>query len=219
MISRLLPFAAYLSFLGLELSPWGSDGSDQAYVWLYPVKITIVSALLAGFWPRYVELRGKVARHAQEAGIIVLVGLLTYLAWVHMDWPWAVQGDGQGAGYDPFRAGDRMGVVLAGVRLFGAAVVVPIMEELFWRSFLIRYLISSRFESVPLGTVTPFSFVATVVLFGLEHDLWLAGMLAGVAYTGLLVYTKRLWPCVLAHAVTNFALGIHVLTTHEWKWW
>jgi CAAX prenyl protease-like protein len=93
------------------------------------------------------------------------------------------------------------------------------MEELFWRSFLIRYLISSKFESVPVGAVTPFSFVATVVLFGLEHDLWLAGMVAGAAYTGLLVYTKRLWPCILAHALTNFALGIHVLMTHEWKWW
>ena len=222
MRPRLLPFAAYLGFLGIELSPWGSGGSDgsgQAYVWLYPVKIAVVSALLAWCWSHYTELRGELVRNAKEAVIIVLVGLLTYLAWVHMDWSWAMQGDGKGAGYDPFRAGDHLGVFLAGVRLFGAAVVVPIMEELFWRSFLIRYLISSKFEAIPLGTVTPFSCVATVVLFGLEHDLWLAGMLAGVAYTGLLVYTKRLWPCVLAHAVTNLALGIHVLATHEWKWW
>jgi CAAX prenyl protease-like protein len=219
LIPRLLPFAAYLGFLGIELSPWGSDGSGHAYVWLYPVKIAVVSTLLAWFWPRYVELRGKFARNANEAGVIVLVGLLTYLAWVHMDWPWALQGDGKGAGYDPFRAGEHLGVVLAGIRLFGAAVVVPIMEELFWRSFLIRYLISSKFESVPVGTVSPLSFVATVVLFGLEHDLWLAGMLAGAAYTGLLVYTKRLWPCIFAHALTNLALGIHVLMTQEWKWW
>jgi hypothetical protein len=208
-----------LAFLGVELSPLGSDASGQAYLWLYPVKVALVSALLAVFWPRYVELREKIARNAHEFGLIVLVGLLTYLAWVRMDWPWALQGDGTASGYDPFRAGKELGVILAGIRLVGAAVIVPLMEELFWRSFLIRYLISSKFESVPVGAVTPFSFVATVVLFGLEHDLWLAGMVAGAAYTGLLVYTKRLWPCILAHALTNFALGIHVLMTHEWKWW
>ena len=219
MIPRLLPFAAYLAFLGVELSPLGSDGSGQAYLWLYPVKIAVVSTLLAAFWTSYVELKEGIARNAREAVLVVFVGLLTYFAWVRMDWSWALQGDGTGAGYDPFRAGEDLGLVLAGLRLFGASVVVPIMEELFWRSFLIRYLISTNFDSVPVGTVSPFSFVATVVLFGLEHDLWLAGMLAGAAYTGLLVYTKRLWACILAHALTNFALGIHVLMTHEWRWW
>ena len=49
--------------------------------------------------------------------------------------------------------------------------------------------------------------------------LWLAGMLAGVAYTLLLYWTGRLWPCIFAHAVTNLALGIHVLVTGEWEWW
>jgi CAAX prenyl protease-like protein len=93
------------------------------------------------------------------------------------------------------------------------------MEELFWRSFLLRYLISPRFKTVRLGALTPFSFVVTVVLFGLEHDLWLAGMMAGVAYTLLLNRTGNLWSCVLAHAVTNLALGVHVLMTEEWRWW
>jgi CAAX prenyl protease-like protein len=93
------------------------------------------------------------------------------------------------------------------------------MEELFWRSFLLRYLISPHFQAVRLGTFTPFSFVATVVLFGVEHDLWLAGMMAGAAYTLLLYKTGRLWPCILAHAVTNLSLGIHVLMTGQWQWW
>ncbi len=112
-----------------------------------------------------------------------------------------------------------MGTVLASIRLFGAAVVVPIMEELFWRSFLIRWVINPDFEKVPIGTFTLASCAATVVLFGLEHQLWLAGMMAGAAYNVLLYKTGRLWPCILAHATTNFILGAHVLMTAEWRWW
>lgn len=227
MAARILPFVVYLSFLAVAhvISFITANGENQESwagqidLWLYPIKTAAVLGLLLYFWPQYHELKVKVVSNAGEAILAIAVGLLVYAAWVRMDWSWAMQGDGTAQGYDPFRAGTGLGIALAGIRIFGASVVVPIMEELFWRSFLIRYLVSAKFESVPLGTFTIFSFAATVVLFGLEHDLWLAGMMAGVAYTGLLYYTKRLWPCILAHAVTNLALGIHVLLTGEWRWW
>jgi CAAX prenyl protease-like protein len=224
---RILPFAAYLLFLALaqgitwmagrmpSLEPW----KLHADLWLYPIKTVVVAGLLILFWSKYEELKGQAFRDHRDVLWAVGVGLAVYLAWVRMDWPWATQGNGEASGYDPFRAGDKMGAGLAAVRILGASVVVPIIEELFWRSFLLRYLISPQFDSVRLGTLTPFSFLTTVVLFGLEHDLWLAGMMAGAAYTLLLNRTGRLWPCILAHAVTNLALGIHVLMTHEWKWW
>ncbi|MBI3392868.1 MAG: CPBP family intramembrane metalloprotease [Nitrospirae bacterium] len=43
--------------------------------------------------------------------------------------------------------------------------------------------------------------------------------MAGVAYNLLLYRTGRLWPCILAHGVTNLLLAVHVLATGEWKWW
>jgi uncharacterized protein len=225
--ARILPFVVYLSFLAIVqvipslLATSASQSHWAGYIdlWLYPIKTAAVLGLLIYFWPQYRELKCRVINGPGEAILTIAVGLLVYAAWVRMDWSWAMQGDGAAQGYDPFRTGIGTGIVLAGIRIFGASVVVPIMEELFWRSFLIRYLISSKFDSIALGTFTVFSFAATVVLFGLEHDLWFAGMLAGAAYTGLLYYTKRLWPCILAHAITNFALGIHVLVTGEWRWW
>jgi CAAX prenyl protease-like protein len=225
--ARILPFVIYLSFLAIvqvipsitATSPSQNGLAGHIDLWLYPIKTAAVLGLLIYFWPQYRELKDRVINGPGEAILTIAVGLLVYAAWVRMDWSWAMQGDGTGQGYDPFLAGTGTGIVLAGIRIFGASIVVPIMEELFWRSFLIRYLISSKFESVPLGAFSLFSFLGTIVLFGLEHDLWLAGMMAGAAYTGLLYYTKRLWPCILAHAVTNFALGIHVLVTGEWRWW
>jgi CAAX prenyl protease-like protein len=214
-----------MTFLALAAGiTWGSQAvpalaswGPAADLWLYSVKTAVVLGALAFFWPRYDELKGRPFGGGGDVVGAVAVGLVVYLAWVRMDWPWAMQGTP--SGYDPFRAGEGLGTVLAGIRLFGAVVVVPVMEELFWRSFLLRYVIEPRFESVRLGTFTPLSFLITVILFGFEHHLWLAGMLAGAAYTILLYRTGRLWPCILAHAVTNLALGVHVLVTQQWYWW
>ena len=93
------------------------------------------------------------------------------------------------------------------------------MEEIFWRSFLIRYIISSDFEKIPIGRFTWSSFLISTVLFGLEHNLFLAGMMAGIAYNLLLYRTKSLAHCIFAHAVTNLLLGIYVLATGKWQFW
>jgi uncharacterized protein len=222
---RILPFALFMVFIALEsLIRWlvGLTSSPEAslsplFLWLYPVRIAVVLGALMYLWPAYQELREPICINTGEALLIIVTGVFVYVAWVRMDWPWAMQG--QPTGYNPFQAGASVGIVLAGIRLFGAAVIVPVMEELFWRSFLIRYLVTPAFTKVRLGTFTPLSFGATVVLFGLEHHLWLAGMMAGVVYNLLLYKTLRLWPCILAHAITNLLLGTYVLVTGEWHWW
>jgi CAAX prenyl protease-like protein len=224
-LPRVLPFAVYLGFLALsEVLAWLSahvPAADAlripATLWLYPLKTAAVLAVLLYFWPHYNEVKGKTKVTWRDVWLSVVIGLFVYLIWVRIDWPWALQG--QASGYNPFLAGGIMGSVLATIRMVGAVLVVPVMEELFWRSFLLRYLISPRFETVPVGTFTLLSFVATMILFGLEHHQWLAGMIAGAAYTLLLYATGRLWPCIIAHAVTNLALGVHVLLTQEWTWW
>ena len=223
-IPRILPFAAYLAFLAClsgmsvlaDVLPDWKGWVSSVQLWHYPLKILVVSLLLGVFWPRYDELKDKLFRPTRDLGMACVVGVLVYVAWVRMDWSWATVGSAQG--YNPFEAG-RGGTWLAVARLFGASVVVPIMEELFWRSFLIRYLISPDFRSVPIGMYSPAAWAISIVLFGFEHYQWLAGIVAGLAYTLLWHYTRRLWPCIIAHAVTNLCLGIHVLVTEEWQWW
>lgn len=219
MWPRVVPFGLYMGFIVLSdgLQWWLPDQSEVWLLWVYPLKIVLVGALLMGWWKRYSELQEPLLRGGREVLAAVAVGLGVYALWVRMDWPWAIQGEM--SAYNPFLAGETQGMVLAGIRFFGAAMIVPIMEELFWRSFLLRWLIDPQFERVPLGTFSPFSFVATVLLFGMEHHLWIAGMMAGIAYNLLLYYTRRLWPCILAHGFTNGALGFHVLMTKEWIWW
>lgn len=77
-------------------------------------------------------------------------------------------------GYNPFEEGPAMRWGLAAIRIFGASIVIPLMEELFCRSFLIRWVVNPDFEKVVFGTFTLGSFASTVVVCGLEHNLWLA---------------------------------------------
>jgi CAAX prenyl protease-like protein len=123
-------------------------------------------------------------------------------------------------GFDPFAlASGPLLWGLVGVRLAGAVLVVPVMEELFWRSFAMRYLIDSRFREVPLGRFTWFSFTAVALAFGLEHHHWLPGIAAGIVYGLLLVRSGNLFTPILAHGVTNLALGLYVLVTRNWEFW
>ena len=221
MWPRILPFSVYMGFIALSsllalLFPV-DDQSQVGELWLYPIKILIVGGLLVFFWSKFDELKSPLVVSWSEGLSVIGIGVLVYVLWVRMDWPWAMQGEA--TEYNPFKDAGSMGMWLAGIRIFGASVVVPVMEELFWRSFLIRWVIDNRFNVVPLGAFTIGSFAATVVLFGLEHNLWLAGMMAGALYNLLLYQTRRLWPCILAHGLTNFLLGIHVLLTEEWQWW
>jgi hypothetical protein len=101
----------------------------------------------------------------------------------------------------------------------GAAIVVPLMEELFWRSYVMRWFDKSDFLSVSPERVSGYAYLGSACLFALEHHLWLAGLIAGLVYGELYKTYKNLWVPIVAHAVTNALLGIWVLSTQHWSYW
>ena len=110
-------------------------------------------------------------------------------------------------------------LVLA-LRIARAAILVPIIEELFWRAWLPRVLVAKDFRTVPLGRYTTMSFVGTAVLFASEHGpYWEVGLVAGVIYNWWMSRTRSLGDLILAHAVTNLLLSIFVLLTGRWEYW
>jgi CAAX prenyl protease-like protein len=111
----------------------------------------------------------------------------------------------------------RIGFVA--VRMLGLVVVVPLIEELFWRSFLMRWVIDPNFARVPIGRVTPLAAVVTSGLFALAHPEWLPALITGAAWAWLLWQTKSLSACFVSHAVANLGLGLYVLSTGAWKFW
>lgn len=130
-----------------------------------------------------------------------LVGIVVLVAWV---WPeqfewyrkWCIYGDG---GTNAVAETD---MVLKLVRLVGSAFVISVAEELFFRRFLMRFA----------------GFWWMVLLFAVEHDRWLVGAFAGLLY-GWLALRKGLLSAIVAHVVTNLALGLYVLETKSWQFW
>jgi CAAX prenyl protease-like protein len=212
---RILPFAAYLLFIVIGDAMERLGAPATAMRWLYPAKIALVAFLLALFWRHYSEL--KQFRLSLPAALTALVtGVAVLVLWISLDAGWMIVGSP--SGYDP-RSNGQVDWLLVSIRIAGAALVVPVMEELFWRSFLMRWVASSDFESVEPSQVGLKSFVITVVLFGFEHNLWLAGIVAGAAYSVLYMRHRNLWSPILAHAVTNGLLGVWVVRTGNWSYW
>lgn len=106
------------------------------------------------------------------------------------------------------------------LRTARAALLVPVLEELFWRGWLPRWLQSARFERVPLGQYTPLAFWATALLFAAEHGpFWEVGLICGIIYNWWMRRTRSLGDLMLTHAVTNLALSLYVIATGRWAFW
>ncbi len=194
----VLPMGLYMAFLTVQ--------SNANLAWLYPVKTLAVAGALWWFRREYAELRPAMS------WLGIGVGLVAITIWIALDPFYPKLGHAT-----PFDPSDRY--IFIAFRVVGAVAVVPVMEELFWRAFLIRWLVKEGFKSVPVGTFTWPSFLITVALFGAVHNQWLAGLVCGALYNWLLYRTRSVWSCVVAHAVSNAALAAWVLATGDWKFW
>ena len=178
----------------------------------YPLQTIVIAASLIFYWKAYREE----IRYTFD-GAAILAGVAVFFIWVLPEKFLPQMGSSEFNPYDLATGG--MVYLLMASRLFGAAIVIPLVEELFWRSFALRFLIESRFKSVPLGQFSWFSFVAVSVAFGFEHHRWLVGIIAGLIYAATLYRSKNLFSPILAHAVTNFLLGVYVMATGKWYFW
>lgn len=186
--------------------------------WIYGAQTVIVAGLLAWYWREYGELVRQNLPDARETGWAVVTGIAVFAIWVQLDAPWMQLGAAT-ASFVPLDAAGQPVWPLVALRLLGAALVVPVMEELFWRSFLMRWVQHPGFERVDPQTVGIRAIVLSTFVFTLAHTLWLAAVVAGLAYALLYRQSGKLWTAVISHAVTNALLGIWVIRTGRWEFW
>jgi len=189
-----------------------------ARYWCYLLK------MLVGLWCIW-EMRSLVPEMrwalSWEA---VVVGVLVCVIWVGLDPYYAKFGAASKAAppWNPlkeFGEGSALGLFFVAVRTFGSALIVPPLEESFYRSFLYRYLVRTKFTEMPLNRVHWLSLIVTSLIFGLAHYQWLAGILCGLAFQWLVIRKNRLGDAMTAHAITNFLLGVWVFWRGDWKFW
>ncbi len=212
--ARTLPFALYIGFLALGpvLAPNVADAR-----WLYALQVGLVVLALLFHARRYTELSARPVVTARDLVLAAVTGVAVFVAWINLDVPWLSAG--ASGGFDPSRPDGSLDLSLVVLRIAGAALVIPVMEELFWRSFLLRWVDRSDFMGLDPRTISLRALVYCAIPFGLEHNLWFAGVLASLAYGLLYRQTGRLWAPVLAHALTNLLLGLWVVRTGNWQFW
>jgi uncharacterized protein len=156
----------------------------------------------------------------------VALGVAVCAIWVAPDalvpgWrdSWIFQNAVMGRVKTSIPPGELTPLMLA-LRTMRAALLVPILEELFWRGWLPRWIQDTRFERIPLGRYTRFAFWTTAVLFAAEHGpLWEVGLACGIVYNWWMSRTRSLGDLMIAHGVTNLALSLYVMGTGRFGFW
>jgi uncharacterized protein len=207
--ARGLPFAVFvlLTFFQGNLGP-------SSHYWVYFLKTVIGAWLVWLMWPSVMEMRWKISWEA------VVIGIVTFAVWVGLDpfYPKFFQG----AHWDPaarFGENSAPAIFFIAIRIAGSSIVVPPIEEIFYRSFLYRYIGNTDFQSIPLNRFDWRAFAVVSIFFGFAHREWLAGILCGMAYQWLVISKNRLGDAMAAHAITNLLLGLWIVWKGAWHFW
>ena len=233
LAARVVPFVIFVALTFFQ----GKLGTASPY-WIYFAK-TIVGAWMVWTIRSLVrEMRWTMSWEAVAAGVAVFV------IWVGLDgWypsldtmiqeylcpslkavgleSWCPESKPP-VPWNPntrFGEGSALAWTFVVARILGSTLVVPPLEEVFYRSFLYRYIAKPDFESVPLGQFLWMPFLVTSLVFGFVHFEWLPGVLCGFVYQGLVCWKKRLGDAMTAHAITNLLLGLWVVWRDAWNFW
>ncbi|MDX2267987.1 MAG: CAAX prenyl protease-related protein [Bryobacter sp.] len=214
-VPYVAPFATFIFLLAIQ-KYLGFLGE-----WEYAVRVAIVAAVIFAFSRRVLDWKFRAPLWS------VLFGVAVFLLWIAPDtlfpgWRqhWLFSNSIFGEVKISLREDQLASPFLLFFRTASAALMVPILEELFWRGWLMRWLIKPDFEQVPLGAYETQSFLIVAALFALEHGpYWEVGLLTGLLYNWWMVRTKSLADLILVHGVTNLVLSLYVIYTKNWQFW
>ncbi len=216
------PFLAWLLIMSLPFS---------SIPWRYTLQTAVTTILLLTLRP----WRFYKPANLHLLPLAVAVGIGVCLIWIGPELPWITHypylndlylrygirplGVITGADITHPSAPEICGWPLTLVRLAGSSLVIPVAEEYFWRGFIYRWMINRNFLAVPEQPIRLGFFVLAAILFGMEHDRWLVGIIAGLAYAALYLRTRDITTAIAAHMTTNFLLGLYVLAFAAYSFW
>jgi len=235
------PFCCFMAFLALpdllsmlgffSADPVADASSDTLKLWLYPLQTITTLLVLAMYWKQYDFKPHSGWLLAIGAGIFsILVWILPghlFEMWQMPEGRWQYLGfSARTDGFDPspLKAnGSPLYVFVVAMRFVRLVIVAPLIEELFWRGFMMRYLVDldGDYWKVPFGTFNQRSLlIVTAMVVAVHAPVDYAGALIfGLLMYGIAVRTKSLSACVIMHATANLILGLYVMNSHKWGYW
>ncbi len=219
-LAYIAPMGVFLILTWLGANETFKRIVPHAYPVIYATKTIVVGCLLALLWRNYTKIRWN------HWWLGILVGVVGIFQWVPMQL-WLQKHfeffRPSGDAFNPTTEFATPAALYAffTIRLIGAVLVVPVMEELFWRDFLWRQILAPHdFKLARVGEWNWIPFVVVSSAFAVVHgNWWLTSIVWALMIACLLVYTKSLGACIIAHAVTNLFLGVYVIRTQDWAFW
>jgi uncharacterized protein len=219
-ISRGAPFAVLILCIMVEqllLTVWPQSETTMQG-WFYPVRALVTGAVILYYWRQYTELRPFVQPlSASLFGQAAALGAIVIVFWIAVG-PMFRLGAPPNAN-NPIPADQLASAFWLACRFAGTAIIVPIAEELFWRSFIMRRLDSANAQQLEPARVSLVAMIASSAVFALEHREWLAGFVAGFAFAWLYRRTADLRYSVIAHSVANALLFVYVVLFGQFHFW
>ena len=213
-LAYVAPMATFL--LLTQVGAWWKSLYPASYV----AKAIIVAIMLFALRRHFTKIRWN------HWWLGVIVGVIGIFQWVGMQLWLQKHFEFFKPSPDVFNAFDTFATpaVLWSfivIRIASATLVVPVMEELFWRDYLWRYILApNAFKLAKVGEKHWMPIVIVSGAFALVHgNWWLTAIVWGLMIACLLVYTKSLGACIIAHGTTNLLLALYVLRTKDWAFW
>jgi CAAX protease family protein len=221
-LAYILPMAVFLVFVWLGTSETVKHFAPAAYPISYLARTAIVAALLVLLRRHYTKIRWDYWWLGVIVGVIGIIQWVPMQLWLQNHYSF-FKPPGPDEVFNPYRdiASDPARVAFICVRILGAVLVVPVMEELFWRDYLWRYVLAPNdFKLASVGEWGWAPFLIVSIAFAAVHgNWWLTSIVWALMIGALLAYTRSLGACIIAHAVTNLLLAVYVLRWQDWGFW
>ncbi len=213
--------------------PWHQQQPEH---WWYPVQ-TLLCALLLWWWRGQYCFGPCRPAHLLLAFGAAVLGIAVWVlpGWLYQQWngggaepaPWwkwlGLSDRSQGFDLALLNEQPLLQKLSLFFRFARSSLVVPLVEELCWRGWLMRRVVSGErpFTSVPFGTHRWLAFWVTTLAVTLIHqpEDWLAAFVWGSLVYALAVRTRSLLACVVMHALGNLLLGVYILLTGQNGYW
>jgi exosortase E/protease (VPEID-CTERM system) len=208
------PPDAYLGpFLAILASAMISRTVSGNFEWMYPLRFVAAAGVLLVFRRKYESMDWRIGWAAPA------VGGLVFVLWIGLDrFGGAHAPSAAPAGLSALPGSARITWLV--FRTLAAVITVPIAEELAFRGFVLRRLISANFESVSFQRWSFLAVSGSSLVFGLFHgDRWIAGSIAGLLYAAAQKWRGSIGDAVVAHGVTNALIAVWVMWGGWWSLW
>jgi len=184
---------------------------SSGFDWLYPLRVLAMAVTLWCYRSVYRRWDWSMS------WVAVFIGIAIFVLWMLLEPPAEPGPIAMETALSTLSNAEKS--VWLAFRVAGSVLLVPVVEEMAFRGYMIRRLAGQELDVSTPPRFTLLSFCLSSLAFGLLHGRWLAGTLSGMALAYALYRRGKLGDAIIAHMVANGLIALSVLAWGKWSLW